>query len=328
MTTTDLAVFDRALRAATRAPSVHNTQPWRFVVAPPRIELYLDRERVLAVADAEAGEARLSCGAALLNLRVALQAAGRGVVVDLLPDAARPDLLARVRVAGARPATPEVRSLAVAIERRRTNRRPFTDRPVPAPHRAALVRAAGAEGAQLVLLDTPVALEAFAALLRRADHIQEEDPAFQQELLTWTAGGYARPDGMPPTAGGPRPLGTPLLKLRDYPAPVDAEREFEQEPLVAVLVTAGDTALDQVRAGQAMQRVLLVATAAGLSVSFLSQPVEVPYTRAAMRTLLGGRFPQTALRIGYGDQSAPTPRRPVAEVTSFDPSTPEKELLR
>ena len=303
MTTTDLAVFDRALRAATRAASVHNTQPWRFVVAPPHVELYLDRERVLAVADPDAREARLSCGAALLNLRIALQAEDRGMVVDLLPDAARPDLLARVRVAGARPATPEVRSLAAAIERRTTNRRPFTDRPVPAPHRAALLRAAAVEGAQLVLLDTPVALEEFATWLRRADHLQEEDPAFQQELLSWTTGGSARPDGVPRTAGGPRPIGTSLLKLREFPAPAAAEREFEQEPLVA--------------------------TVAGLSVSFLSQPVEVPYTRATMRTLLDGRHPQTALRIGYGHQSAPTPRRPVAAVTGLSPpENPEKELLR
>lgn len=319
---TDLAVFDRALRAATRAPSVHNTQPWRFVVVPPHIELHLDRERVLAVADADAREARLSCGAALLNLRIALQAAGRSVVVDLLPDPTRPDLLARVRIAGARPATPELSSLATAIERRTTNRRPFTDRPVLARDRAALVRAAEAEGAHLVLLDTPRALDAFATLLRRADHLQEEDPAFQEELLAWTAAGSARADGVPRTAGGPRPIGTSLLKLRDYPVSSAAGREFEQEPLVAVLATAGDTVRDQVRAGQAMQRALLVATAAGLSVSFLSQPVEVPYTRAALRALLAGRYPHTVLRIGYGYQTSPTPRRPVAAVANFEGVTP------
>lgn len=316
-TITDLTVYEDAVRAATRAPSVHNTQPWRFVVAPPFVELFLDRGRVLAVADADGREARLSCGAALLNLRIAVRDAGRGVVADLLPDPTQPDLLARVRVTGTHPVPPELRALASAIERRTTNRRPFSDRAVSAPHRAALVRAARAEGADLVLLDRPQALEGFATLLRRADDLQESDLDFQTELLSWTMGRYSGIDGVPRTAGGPRPVRTSLLKLRDFPSPAGAEREFEQEPLVAVLGTPGDTPLDQLRAGQAMQRVLLAATAAGLSVSFLAQPIEVPHTRAAMRSLLDHRYPQTVLRIGYGHQAPPTPRRPVADVTTI-----------
>jgi nitroreductase len=120
-------VIENAVRAATRAPSVHNTQPWRFVVAPPLIEVHLDRDRVLEVVDPVAREAIMSCGAALFNLRVALLAAGRGTVVDLLPDSSRHDLLAVVRVGAARPSTPEHDTLAAAIERRATNRRPFTE---------------------------------------------------------------------------------------------------------------------------------------------------------------------------------------------------------
>lgn len=313
------AVIDRALYAATRAPSVHNTQPWLFVVSPPYVELYLDRERVLPVADPEAREAQLSCGAALLNLTIALQASDRVVVADLLPDPDRPDLLARVRVGGYRLASPEVRSLATAIDRRATNRRPFYDRPVPLTHRRILGGAAQAAGARLTFLDTPKQFGTFAGLLRRADHLQEEDPAFQTELLSWTMGEAGRPDGVPLSAGGPRPIGGQLLKLRRFhDTDAGAEREFEQEPLVAVLTSAGDTVLDRVRAGQAMQRVLLSATSSGLSASFLSQPIEVPYIRAALRNLIGGpRHPQTVLRIGFGHPPAPTPRRPVAEVTAY-----------
>ncbi|MPZ81795.1 MAG: nitroreductase [Actinophytocola sp.] len=320
--TTPHEVIDRALHAATRAPSVHNTQPWRFVVAPPRVELHLDRERVLSVADPDAREAQLSCGAALLNLTLALRAADHAVVTDLLPDPTRPDHLATVRIGGYRMPSPEIRSLATAIHRRATNRRPFHDRPVPAALRQALVHAAEQEGAQLTMLDTPRALETFADLLRRADHLQEEDPAFQAELRMWTTGVPGRPDGVPRSAGGPRPIGGELLKLRHYHHGVTTpRREFEQEPLVAVLTSAGDTIRDRLRAGQAMQRVLLSATTTGLGVSFLSQPIEVPYIRAAVRTLLGGRrHPQTALRIGYGDPAAPTPRRSVSAVATFPTS--------
>lgn len=314
--------IDRALVAATRAPSVHNTQPWRFVVTPPRVELYLDRERVLPVTDPDGREARLSCAAALLNLRVALRAQGRAAVVDLLPDPARPDLLAAVRVAGPAAATPAQRSLGDAIDRRVTNRRPFTDRPVPAPHRAALVRAAEAEGAHLAVLDTPRSVLVFADLLRRADHHQEQDPAFQAELRSWTTA-TRRADGVPEESAGPRPAGPSLLKLRTFPGAGTPEREFEQEPLVAVLATTGDTVRDQLHAGQAMQRVLLTATAAGLAASFLTQPVELPGTRAALRTLLGDALhPQTVLRIGHGHPAPRTPRRPVPAVTTVPDEEP------
>jgi nitroreductase len=318
------AAIDRALRAATRAPSVHNTQPWRFVVVPPRIEVHLDRERVLTVADPDAREAQLSCGAALVNLTLALRAADHDETTDLLPDPARPDLLAVVRVGGYRLASPELRSLASAIDRRATNRRPFHERPVPLTHRRILTGTAGGHGARLVLLDTPKRLETFAALLRRADHLQEEDPAFQAELRDWTSGEPGRRDGVPRTAGGPRPIGGSVLALRRFHDEYGGtEREFEQDPLVAVLLSHGDTVLDRVRAGMAMQHVLLNATAAGLSASFLSQPTEVPYIRTALRDLVGGPgHPQTVLRIGYGHPPARTPRRPLAEVTRYPVEVP------
>lgn len=317
MNTTD-AVIEQALRAATRAPSVHNTQPWRFVVASPFVELHLDRERVLAVADPAAREARISCGAALFNLRLAIEAAGRAAVVDLLPDPARPDFLAVVRVSGARPPTPEQTTLAQAITRRVSNRRPFTDRAVPPAHRHALARTAEAERAHLVVMDTPKKLDTFATLLRRADHLQVEDPDFQHELRTWADRDTDdAQDGVPRSAGGPRPTGGSLLAPRQFHPESTVERPFEREPMVAMLTTHGDTPRDHLRAGLALQRLLLSATVLGLSASFLSQPVEVPATRAALRTLLNvpGQ-PQTVLRIGYGHPVAGTPRRPVNAVTT------------
>ena len=318
------AVVEQALRAATQAPSVHNTQPWRFVVSSPFVEVHLDRSRVLAVVDPAAREARISCGAALFNLRLAVEAAGRGAVVDLLPDPARPDFLAVLRVTGTRPVSPEQATLARAVTRRVTNRRPFTDRAVPPAHRHALVHAAETERAHLIVLDTPKKLDTFAALLRRADHVQREDQDFQRELRAWAdrnAGGAE--DGVPRSAGGPRPTDGSLLTPRQFHPESTVERPFEREPMVAMLITHGDTPRDHLRAGLALQRVLLSATVLGLSTSFLAQPVEVARTRTALHALLDltGQ-PQTALRFGYGHPVGRTPRRSVGAVTTYRTAVP------
>ncbi|HKS46905.1 MAG TPA: nitroreductase, partial [Amycolatopsis sp.] len=306
-----------ALDAAIRAPSPHNSQPWRFEVTGERIDVFLDTGRVLDVADRDAREARLSCGAAILNMRVALLAAGRTAVVHLLPDRANGEHLATVGIGGARPPAPADIALARAIGLRRSNRRPFTNRPLPARVRRALIDAASAEGAELVLLEHPGDLDALAALLRHAEHVQSEDPEFLAELARWTATGSARDDGVPVTAGGPRPDPGSLLTPRHYATERSVPgRPYERDLLVSVLNSRTDTPLAQLRAGQGMQRVLLTATNAGVSASFLSQPVEIPATRVALRQLLGGQpYPQVVLRFGYGFTAPATRRRAVEAVT-------------
>ncbi|EIE99476.1 Acg family FMN-binding oxidoreductase [Saccharomonospora glauca] len=309
------ATVAEALRAGTRAPSPHNTQPWMFVTRPGEIDVLLDDGRVLPVCDPDGREAVLSCGAAVLNIRLALARGGLACAVSVLPDRRRPELLATLRLGiGRAPSAADAR-LAEAIDARHTNRRPFEETPVPSAVRHALIRAAMDEGARLVLLADPAPFDAFAALVRRAEHTQRHDPEFAAELAEWTHQGE-RLDGVPLSAGGPRATDETALALRDFGGSEGkAAREFERQPLVAVLTTPGDTRRDAVRAGQALQRVLLTATASGVRASFLSQPLEVPHVRAELRTLLGGVYhPQAALRLGYGPPGAPTPRRDLDDV--------------
>ena len=104
--------------------------------------------------------------------------------------------------------------------------------------------------------------------------------------------------------------------MRDFGGPARAPgRDFETDPLVAVLGTAGDTTVDQLVAGQALQAVLLTATEHHLAVSLLSQPIEVPAARDRLRKGLGRLgTPQMVLRIGYGRPGFATPRRAVEEL--------------
>lgn len=302
------------LTTAGRAPSLHNSQPWRFRTAPEAIELHADPGRALPAADPDGRELRLACGAALLNLRLALHAHGIRPTVTLFPDRDRPDLLAVVRRGGTRAPTPDQDRLLRAVAAWRTDRHPFTDEPVAPPEQHALRRAALDEGAWLHLVQDAEERTELRRLAGRAHRAQADDPAFRAELAAWTTDEPDRRDGVPARAAGAVPEPQDGWVLRDYAVGTGLDRvpgkDFEREPLIAVLTShlSGRTA--EVQAGQALQRVLLTATASGLATSFLSQVVEVPQTREELRRLIGGtRPPQAVLRIGHGWPVPATPRR-------------------
>ncbi|MFD7659835.1 Acg family FMN-binding oxidoreductase [Actinosynnema sp. NPDC059797] len=302
------------LRAASLAPSVHNTQPWRFRVASDRIELHPDPERALPATDPDGRELRLACGAALFNLRLGLRARGIRPLVTLLPGSGSPGALAAVRWGGHRDTDPEVRELIAAVPKRRSNREPFHDAPVPVAHRHALVRAAERERAWLHLVAAPDERARLQALVTEAHRIQAENLAVRAELTAWT--GPRTDDGVPPSSAGVRPALQDEWALRDFQARERPPgKDYEPDPLVAVLCSFHEGPLGELQAGQALQRLLLAGTALGLSASFMSQPIEVRRTHSQLRRSLGGSLvPQTVLRIGFGTPVPPSPRRAVADL--------------
>lgn len=209
--------------------------------------------------------------------------------------------------------------LARAIPHRRTHRRPFHPTAVSSVVRASLRRAARSEHATLVTVDDPEQRVALRNLLWQAHGHQRDDPAYRAEFEAWTGHSGDRTDGVPAKLAGPRPEPPDVWVLRDYAGGAAQRRvpgkDFEPDPLIAVLCSFTDHPLHQLYAGQAMQRVLVTATASGLAASFLAQPVEVPTQRRALRALLGDRcWPQIVLRIGYGSAGPAGPRRPLDEL--------------
>jgi nitroreductase len=300
--------------AAGRAPSKHNTQPWRFHVTADSIDIWAERAWRLPASDPDDRELRLACGAALFNIRTALHHFGHEPHTVLLPDPGAPDLLARVGVRAGPPVAPKVSDLYRAVWQRRTDRRPFRAEPVPAVTRRALRDAAEAEGVRLILVEDPALRAALRGLVRAAYRRLEADPDCRAEMAAWT--GYAEPrqDGVPAQLGGPRPEPQDEWAMCDFTAGQGRRRlpgkDFEPKPTIAVLVSAGDYPLHQLQAGQALQHVLLTGTVAGLACSYLNQPVEVPIYRRQLLDLLGGTgWPQVVLRLGYGSPTAPSPRR-------------------
>ncbi len=313
-------ILRRIVEAASAAPSVHNTQPWKFVASSDELlEVRADPDRALWVADPHARALYLSCGAALFNVRTAIRMTGFNPLVWPLPHPRfSPTVVATVQAEPGRPPAFAEREIYEAIWQRHTNRAPFTSEPVANSLKVALEQAAGHEFTTLRMLsdrETATVLD----LAGRADAELAEDVQHQIELQDWIATG-SQTDGIPANA-------LPSMPHRE-PAPVRAGdlvsaahgvtrpgADYEASPQLAVLTTARDEPADWLRAGQALQRVLLTATAHGLSASFLYQSIELKDMRGrAAPAWPWPENPQMVIRFGYGPPPASTPRRPVDDV--------------
>ncbi|MFC7274570.1 Acg family FMN-binding oxidoreductase [Paractinoplanes rhizophilus] len=302
----EAADLHRAASAGVRAPSLHNSQPWLFRLRDGGIEILADPARSLPAADHGGWATRIACGAATYNARLALAAAGRPASVRLHP---APGVIARLEMAGERPPTYAEQELFEAVPRRYSNRGPFWPDPVPADVRVRLIAAARDEGGWLDLLVGTTALSGFAEIAQSADRVLRRDAEYQQALAAWR-------DAVPVSAGAPLAEPQDLLPQRLFNDRRRAPgRDYEPEPLVGILGSAGDLPIDQTVAGQALQKVLLTATASGLDTSMISQPIEVPAARDQLRRALGRNgFPQIVVRFGFGTPGHPTPRRDLGPV--------------
>jgi nitroreductase len=311
------------LNYAVLAPSSHNTQPWTFKIVGDEVELYADRLRALPVVDPDDRELIMSCGAALFHLRVAMRHFGRTPVVHTFPDLDDPDLLAFIRLGPAMEPTAEDERLFMAIRQRHTNRQVFEDRLIPQADKDTLVEAAQQEGARLHLFEAEAQKDELATLIARGDRIQASDSSFRRELAAWIHPNRSKSrDGIPGYAQGMGDLeslaGPFVVRTFDWGSGQAAkDRQLaEGSALMAVLTTEDDKVTDWLRAGQALDRVLLTAESQDIHASFLNQPIELPSLRDEVAGMVDAGIPQILLRFGYGPPSRPTPRRPVHDVLS------------
>jgi hypothetical protein len=289
---------------ATAAPSIHNTQPWRFRLGPDRLDLFADPTRNLEVVDPTGRQLVLSCGAALEHAVLAVRAAGAEATVVVVADLAHPEHLARLDIGGEHPPSAEDQALVLAMPHRHTHRGAFTAQPVPSDLVAELTRGSAEREVRLHALTDRDDLVVASVLLDRADRLEAGDPAYREELRRWRRSDADAEDGVPDWAlpsVGPRTS----LAMRDFggdPAKTGGRSEDEpvERPLVVILSTEGDGRPAWLAAGRAMGWVLLRAAAEGVLASPLGQVLDMPATR----TMLGRELrllghPQMVLRMGY-----------------------------
>jgi hypothetical protein len=317
-----------AAEAARFAPSVHNTQPWRWRVDGDTLDLFADRSRALPVADPDGRLLLMSCGAALQHVRVAVAAEGCLVDVVRLPDAQNPDHLARLTITGHTPVTPQAMRLFQTTLLRHTDRRAVTDLAVPRQTIDAIRRAAEGEGVHLHLV-RPDQVAILASAVAHADGIAMADPAQREETAAWIGGADDRTTGVPdtaiPTSAAARPV-----PGRDFghPGRLDPGAGHDLTASYAILFGPGDQPIDWLRAGEALSAAWLAATEHGAAVVPITSAIEIGATREALRRILSGLgLPYAALRIGIPDPDHAGPphtgRLPAGQVIeSLHPPSP------
>lgn len=251
------------------------------------------------------------------------QLSGYAGEIRLLPEPKETDLLATVGLGERTRITVAEEALFLSIPERRTHRPAFEQRSVSLRLLGALRYVARQEHAWLEIIEDPSGREAVADLVAEADRRQFADREFREEFSSWmTPNRCERRDGVPGYGFG---ITDRLSKL----GPVVTRhvnwgrirgkrdrRTILRAPVLAVLGTDDDGPIDWLRAGQALARVLLRAQSDGVFTSHFNQPIEVPALRPRLAEAIGHSpgFPQLLLRLGYGHEVTPTPRRAVADV--------------
>lgn len=322
----DIATIHAALALATRAPSIHNSQPWQWRVGDQSVHLYADLDRRLERADPDSRDLLLSCGAALHHGVVAFAALGWHATVHRLPNPASPEHLAAIELRRQAPTELDI-ALAAAIPRRRTDRRHYSTWPVAHSDIAMMRARAARAGVMLRRVESPSRLQHIVAE-SISRHAADDD--YLRELTAWS-GKYAATAGVP-ARNAPKPDPGAPLSSRIFAGSVlkqpAGSTATDEGAVMLALGTADDTRMARLRAGEATSLVLLTATCMGLAACPVTEPLEITETRDEVQLEVFGAsgFPQMLLRVGWAPVNAdplpPTPRRRLADVVRCLDGTP------
>ncbi|WP_078312530.1 MULTISPECIES: NAD(P)H nitroreductase [unclassified Mycobacterium] len=315
----DRDVVVKAIQAACRAPSIHNSQPWRWVL-DDELKLFLDVNRLLRV-DPSQREALISCGAVLDHFRVASAALGWLVRPEYFPNPNDRTHLATINFTKMQYVTDAHRDRLHALERRYTDRLPFLP-----PRRWSvteqLLRQAVSDRAFLdVLADGARPRVVEAAQL--SEGLRQYDSAYQSEIDWWTAP-FKLSEGIPDSSLPSEEERNRVDIGRDFPFARHRERRAavpKDKATLVVLSTGDDSAQDFVRCGEALSALLIEATVAGLATCTLTHVTELTASRQIIEGITDRDYPQAVVRIGATPPldpiPAPTPRRPLSAVIEF-----------
>jgi hypothetical protein len=312
-------VIKDAVGAACRAPSLHNSQPWQWVLSRGALQLFLDPSRVMAT-DQSAREALVGCGAALDHLRVAMAAAGWQAHIKRFPNAANPDHLATIEFTPLPYVSDRDQLRAQAMWRRHTDRLPFSAVTDWGAMEPIVASSGGRNTVHLEVLSERLRPQLIEAA-EIAESLRLYNTVYHDELRWWTAP-FEHSEGIPYSALVSAAEGDRVSIGRAFPVFRRPERRPEiPEDHAKVLLLSTDEygRADALASGETLSAVLLDCTVAGLATCPVTHVTEVTVARELIQSYMDhNAIPQVLIRVGVvpaTEKTPPlTPRRPLSEV--------------
>ena len=318
--------FLTLIKAATQAPSGHNSQPWWFETTDHSIVIKPNFEKALPAVDSQHRELFISLGCALENLcmkatelhyQTQVSFSDEGVITVELQksEAVVPDPLASV------------------IEKRQTNRSEYEDKNIDPVLLQSLMdrlykeepEAKGQVRFYAFAKDTPP-FETLIQAVLQGNTVQMGDPAFKNELLSWIRfnkkHSESTHDGLSYAVLGapnlPRWVTEPIVKasLKAKTQNKTDLKKIQSSSHMVLLTTEKNDIATWIQTGRTLERFLLLLTQEGIAHAYLNQPCEVPEISATLRENLpiAHAYPQILLRLGYAQPMAYSKRKDIREV--------------
>ena len=313
-------VIKNAVQLACRAPSLHNSQPWHWVVEGSTVHLHCDKDRSLRSTDHSGREALLGCGAVLDHFRVAMAAAGWTANVDRFPNPNNHLHLASIDFSPMELVTDGHRRRADAVLTRRTDRLPFAGLPNWPSVESQLRGAVTSDAVRLDVIADELRPE-LAQASQLTESLRLYDSYYHAELDWWT-GHFETREGIPRSALVSASESDRVDVGRNFPVAAAGDRRIgvgHDHSTILVLSTYDNEHLSVLQCGEMLSAVLLEATMAGLATCTLTHITELEASRHIVATLIEQTTtPQVLVRVGLVSEleglPPPTPRRPMSEV--------------
>lgn len=310
--------FTEIVQYAVKAPSGHNTQPWKFRIKNDSIEILPDFDLTLTAVDNTRREMYISLGCATENLCIAathfgyeyhiVKSNGQSVIVQLKKSSTGEDPLFNV------------------IAQRQTNRSVYQKRKIAADTLQLIQQVPLEPNVGMYFFENGSSLaDTLTTFIARGNTIQMTDKAFKEELLNWirfnkkqirqTNNGLTfQTLGFPSLPGF---MARVIINSHLKPAQQnksDLEKVYSSSHLI-LFTTQHNTPEEWIALGRSLERFLLKTTALGIANGYMNQPCEVTaLANELQRTLpVNNEFPTLLLRIGYAPVQPYAPRKNTAQ---------------
>lgn len=316
--------LEKLIELAARAPSGHNSQPWKFKVTEDEIEVYPDYDYKLPVVDPSHRELYISLGCVSENICVAAPSFGYVANRSICTDTGG-EYSIKVELKKVKSVTED--SVVKTIRERQSNRNEYSGEKIEEEEIDQLKSVELEENINIHFYEKySKEFNTIENYILQGNEIQMNDAKFKDELISWIRFNETHVDktnnGLSYKVMGspsmPKFIGKMIVKSFLTP---DKQNKSDKEKIKSsshfvLLSSKGNTANEWISLGLSLERVLLKLTELGVANAYLNPPCEIESLSNELRSSLqiGNEYPAIIMRIGYGEKTSYSPRRSAEQV--------------